>query len=53
MQYQVNGKTVNEAYDASPSQGKILLQTEQAELFVRRWELWPLGQAPAFQPENK
>ena len=45
--YKVNGVVVNEAFHASPSAGKILLQTEQAEMFVRRLELWPLGQAPA------
>jgi len=40
--YKVNGKVVNEAIDANPDQGKILLQTELAELFVRRLELLPL-----------
>jgi len=37
---------VNEAIAAKPDFGKLLLQTEQAEMFVRRFELWPLGQAP-------
>ena len=46
LQYLVNGVLVNEAFDVSPSAGKLLLQTEQAEIFVRRWELWPLGKAP-------
>ncbi len=46
MLIKVNGKVVNEAFDADPSEGKILLQTELAELLVRRWELWPLGKAP-------
>jgi len=41
--YKVNGVVVNEAFDCLPSAGKILLQTEQAELLVRRLELWPLG----------
>jgi hypothetical protein len=45
--YKVNGVVVNEAFDAKPDFGKILLQTEQAEMFVRRFELWPLGKAPA------
>ena len=40
--YKVNGKVVNEAFDANPAQGKILLQTEMAELFVRKYELLPL-----------
>jgi hypothetical protein len=44
--YKVNGVVVNEAFDCMPSAGKILLQTEQAELLVRRLELWPLGSAP-------
>lgn len=44
LQYFVNGALVNEAYDCKPSQGKILLQTEGAEMFVRRYELWPLGE---------
>lgn len=45
--YKVNGVVVNEAFEAKPDFGKILLQTEQAEMFVRRYELWPLGQAPS------
>ena len=44
--YKVNGVVVNEAFEAKPDFGKILLQTEQAEMFVRRFELWPLGKAP-------
>ena len=44
--YKVNGVVVNEAFDCLPSAGKILLQTEQAELLVRRLELWPLGSTP-------
>ena len=44
--YKVNGVVVNEAIAAKPDFGKLLLQTEQAEMFVRRFELWPLGQAP-------
>ncbi|MCX7425906.1 MAG: DUF1080 domain-containing protein [Planctomycetia bacterium] len=42
----VNGVTVNEGFDASHTAGKILLQTELAEIFFRRVELWPLGKAP-------
>jgi len=45
----VNGVVVNEGFDAYPSAGQILLQTEQAEMFVRRYELWPLGKAPPFE----
>ena len=46
LTYLVNGTVVNKAYDAKPDSGKLLLQTELAELFVRRFELWPLGRAP-------
>jgi len=38
----VNGTTVNSAYDVSPAAGKILLQSEGFELFVRKFELHPL-----------
>jgi hypothetical protein len=38
----VNGTTVNHCYDAYPSSGKILLQCEGFELFVRKFELHPL-----------
>lgn len=44
----VNGQKVNEGFGAHPSAGKLTIQTEGAEIFVRRWELWPLGKAPAF-----
>ena len=44
--YKVNGVVVNEAFEAKPDFGKLLLQTEQAEMIVRRYELWPLGKAP-------
>ncbi len=37
----VNGQTVNAAHDVSPSAGKILLQSEGFELFVRKFELHP------------
>jgi len=47
IQIQVNGVLVNEGFDAEPSAGKILIQTELAEIWVRRWELYPLGKAPA------
>ncbi len=35
----VNGVKVNEAFSVSPSRGKIQLQSEQAEYYIRRWEL--------------
>lgn len=40
--YRVNGVVVNRATKVFPASGKILLQTEGAELFVRRLELRPL-----------
>ena len=49
LQYFLNGVLVNEGFEAKPSEGKVLLQTEGAEMFVRRFELWPLGQ---FKPET-
>lgn len=42
----VNGVVVNEGFNAVPSSGKILLQTEGAEAFVRRFELLPLKGKP-------
>jgi len=42
-----NGTKVNEATNVFPAMGRIQLQSEWAELYVRRWELWPVGQAPA------
>jgi len=38
----VNGVPVNEGSQAFPSAGKILFQTEMAEIFFRKIELWPL-----------
>lgn len=40
--YRVNGVIVNRATEVLPKQGKILLQTEGAELFVRKLVLQPL-----------
>ena len=42
----VNGTKVNEAFDVSPREGRLQLQSELAEIFFRRWELWPLGKGP-------
>ncbi|WP_158265434.1 DUF1080 domain-containing protein [Blastopirellula marina] len=47
LTYLVNGKIVNHVTDIQPSQGKILLQTECAEWFIRKLELHPL---PEVQP---
>jgi hypothetical protein len=38
----VNGTAVNGCYDVFPAGGKILLQSEGFELFVRKFELHPL-----------
>jgi Domain of Unknown Function (DUF1080) len=46
----VNGVKVNEAIEATPQAGRIQLQSELAEIFFRRWELWPLGQGPKPEP---
>lgn len=46
----VNGTKVNEAFDAQPREGRIQLQTELAEVFFRRWELWPVGKGPKPAP---
>jgi hypothetical protein len=48
----VNGTKVNEAFDISPREGRIQLQSELAEIFYRRWELWPLDQGPKPAPEQ-
>lgn len=42
----LNGVKANEALDSYPKQGKIQLQSEGAEVFVRRWELWPVDGGP-------
>jgi hypothetical protein len=39
----VNGTPVNACYGVSPAAGKILLQSEGFELFVRKFELHPVG----------
>ena len=44
LQYFVNGALINEAFDCKPAEGQILLQTEGAEMIVRRYELYPLGE---------
>ena len=46
IQTYVNGVMVNEAFDVQPSQGKIQLQTELAEIFFRRLELYAVGKGP-------
>ena len=43
IEIRVNGELVNRAYEVAPANGKILLQSEGFELFVRRFELHPLS----------
>lgn len=42
LKYYVNGVFVNEAFNVHPAAGKILFQTEGAELYWRKLELHPL-----------
>ena len=42
LRYFVNGTAVNEAFEVNPSEGRILLQSEGAEMDVRRLDLYPL-----------
>ena len=42
IQIVLNGVLVNECFDAVPAAGKILVQTELAEIFFRKLELHPL-----------
>ena len=44
IQIRINGELVNEASAASPGEGWVCLQSEAAEMRIRRWELWPLDQ---------
>jgi hypothetical protein len=42
LTYYVNGRLVNAATDASIDEGPIMIQSEGAEIFVRRFDLHPL-----------
>jgi len=42
LRFFVNGRLVNEAFNVSPREGRVCIQTEGAELIARRFELWPL-----------
>ncbi len=44
IRVRVNGTTINQCHDTVPAGGKILLQSEGFELFVRRFELHPLNE---------
>jgi hypothetical protein len=43
FRYFVNGKAVNEGFDCSLTEGRLLFQSEGAEIFFRRIELEPLA----------
>ncbi len=43
VEVRLNGIVVNKALEVAPAEGFIGLQSEGAELFIRRLELWPLG----------
>ena len=43
LRYLFNGQVVNEAFDVAPCEGRVCIQTEAAEVFVRKFELQPLG----------
>lgn len=40
----LNGILVNEAYNVQPQQGRIQIQSEGAEMFIRKVELFPLSE---------
>ncbi len=42
----INGKTVNECYNVTPSAGRILLENEKNEIYFRNFVLHPLGRDP-------
>jgi hypothetical protein len=46
LTYYVNGRLVNAAADASVTEGKIMIQSEGAEIYLRRVELRPLLTSP-------
>ncbi|MCH9654166.1 MAG: DUF1080 domain-containing protein [Planctomycetes bacterium] len=51
IKYLVNGIVVNAGSDAKPDHGKLLVQTEMAEMWVRKWDLYPLGKAPKYKKD--
>jgi len=46
VQNYVNGTLVNEAFEVVPNAGRIQLQVELAEIYFRRWALYPVGKGP-------
>ena len=47
----LNGVTVNEVFNVSPSEGKVLLQCEGSEVFFRKLDLLPLPLADSGEPQ--
>jgi len=52
IEYRVNGVPACEGFESVPSSGKILMQTELAEIYVRRFELLPLTLSQEFDPKK-
>lgn len=48
----LNGVAVNEAFDVSPSSGKILLQCEGSEILFRKLDLLPLDRPRASEADT-
>ena len=46
----VNGTTTVVATGLKPAAGKLWIQCEGAELFIRRFDLYPIGKAPRLGP---
>lgn len=46
LTFLLNGRVVNQAFDSSHGQGKIQVQSEGAEILVRKVELHPLPRSP-------
>jgi hypothetical protein len=46
ISYVLNGKLVNQAYNLTHTAGKIQIQSEGAEIFVRKVQIQPLRSAP-------
>ena len=42
LRYLFNGQVVNEAFEVTPCEGRVCIQTEAAEFLVRTFELLPL-----------
>jgi hypothetical protein len=47
LTFLINGKLVNQAYNLSHRSGKIQIQSEGAEIFIRKVELRPIEKVPS------